>query len=264
MAFRPTEWLLANQTDGTLLGLVPTGRFLVGGSEHFESGCDPFRVDLPGFYLALHPVTNEQYRQFIAATGHPFPRCYRAGLPGELIWDRKTFPDHKASHPVVGTRLEDALAYCAWAGVRLPTELEWEAAARGGEGNLYPWGPSWDSKRCRHDENRRQETTTEIWAHGDGCGPYGHYQLGGNVWEWCADAYAPDAYKRYRRCDFTPPEGREHVVRGGSWFNLTPENFRTTFRLSLSPAEADRHYGFRVAQDLHRRAPKQTSRATPG
>ena len=263
MAFRRTEWLIANKPDQTLFGLVPAGRYVVGGPEHFESGCEPFPVQLSAYYLALHPVTNDQYRRFIAATSHPFPRCFRAGLPGERVWDRSTFPEDEKDHPVVGVRMEDALAYCDWAEVRLPTELEWEAAARGVEGNVYPWGPSWDRERCRHDENRRQETTAEIWSHGEGCGTFGHYQLAGNVWEWCADAYEPDAYKRYRRGDFSAPKGRERVVRGGSWFNLTPEDFRTTFRLSLSPGEADRHYGFRVARDVAPRTKASTRATTP-
>jgi formylglycine-generating enzyme required for sulfatase activity len=262
MAFRRTEWLIANPPDGTLLGLVPAGRFVVGGPEHFESGCDAFSVQLPSYYLALHPVTNGQFRSFVAATGHPFPRCFRAGQPRELVWDRSTFPEHEVDHPVVGVRVEDARAYCEWAEVRLPNELEWEAAARGIQGAVYPWGSSWDRDRCRHDENRRQETTADIWSHGNGCGTFGHYQLAGNVWEWCADAYERDAYKRYRRGDFTAPRGREQVVRGGSWFNLTPEDFRTTVRLSLSPGEADRHYGFRVARDVVPPATKNRA-ATP-
>jgi len=248
--FKKRDWLIENPTDGSLLALVPGGRFVAGGPEHYESECEPFALEVAPFYLALTPVTHAQYRSFVEATGYSPPRCRRGDLVGEEIWAEGEFPDEVADHPVVGVSWEDALAYCKWAGVRLPREVEWEKAARGEQGRRYPWGGSWSPDRCRHDENRTQQTTSDVWSYADGCGLWGHYQLSGNVWEWCDDWYRRASYQRLRRGDIAPPKtGAEKVVRGGSWFNLNPEEFLTTFRFRLPPKDSDRHYGFRVARD---------------
>ena len=243
------DFLLQAPTDGSTLVLVPAGPFVAGGPAHFESATEPCLVELPPFYLGLTAVTNVQYARFVAATGHPLPRCYRAGQPRELTWnDDGTIPAGLEEHPVVGVRHEDARAYCAWAGLRLPTELEWEKGARGLDGRLFPWGNDWDEARCRHDDNRKNGTTCPVGEHGTGASPWGLYQVAGNVWEWCEDWYEPGAYRRYRKGDLSlPPATREHVARGGSWFNVLPESFRVTYRHHFPDGEADRHYGFRVA-----------------
>ena len=185
------DWLIEDAKSGTPLVLVPGGKSVAGGAQYFEGGTGPFEVTLAPFYLALHPVTNAQYLRFVRATGHAAPRCWRLGLPGEPVWDGEdgAFAPEKADHPVVGVRWEDAAGYCAWAGARLPTELEWEKGARGNDGRSYPWGDAWDPSRCRNEENRKTGTTAGVWECPEGVSPWGVYQMSGNVWEWCADPY---------------------------------------------------------------------------
>ena len=226
---------MENSKDGTLLTRIPGGEFLAGGAANDQGG-KLFSVALPDYYLALHPVTNGQYALFVKHTGH------RA--PGNEFWQ---WPAN-ANHPVVCVSWDDAQAYCHWAGLRLPTELEWEKGARGVDGRGYPWGEAWDADKCRNSTNKESETTSVVWGFPQGASPWGLQQMSGNVMEWCADWFGFDAYLRYRHGYLKPPSfGNRRVLRGGSWGSSNPDNFLACFRENDDPELRVGNRGFRCA-----------------
>jgi formylglycine-generating enzyme required for sulfatase activity len=211
---RLPQWLVEHPKDASLLLLVPAGKFLAG---------DKFPVELPAYYLALHPVTNLQYARFLTERRPNDSDLQKWVLLDSDCFVRKSGTGYeayggKAHHPVVQVSWYGAEAYCQWAELRLPTELEWEKAARGVDGREYPWGNDWDESKCRNYKNHGGEQTCSVWSYPAGCSPWGHYQLAGNVWEWCADWYDSSAYSRYKRGELSPPSsGSSRVLRGGSW-----------------------------------------------
>jgi formylglycine-generating enzyme required for sulfatase activity len=228
-----SEHLCEHPKTGMLMVLVPAGKFLTA------TGGTPFEVDLPAFYVAMHPVTNGQYALFVAETGHR--------PPGSLGWQEHG----STNYPVKSVSWDDAMAYCRWAELRLPTELEWEKAARGLDGRDYPWGRNWDPNRCRNNGNRGDETTADVWRYAHGGAPFGGLQLSGNVVEWCSDWDDDNTY-RYRHGNLTPPSsGQYRVQRGGSWSNVQPDFFSASSRrLRSFPGNRDSNYGFRCALGL--------------
>ena len=227
------NWLIENPKDGTLLVLIPEGEFLAGEER--------FPVSLQSYYIALHPITNAQYKMFVDTTGHRLPSN----------WNSNSFESNKAYHPVVFVSYFDALAYCLWAGLRLPTELEWEKAARGSDGRDYPWGNNWkEGRQCSNENKSDNMPTCEVWQHPEGCSPYGIYQSSGNIWEWCVDWFDENAYNRYKAKDLNlTTYGDERVMRGGSWY-YNGFALRTTIRSNFSPGRRNSARGFRCARSL--------------
>jgi formylglycine-generating enzyme required for sulfatase activity len=224
--------------DRAELVWVPPGTFTMG-SDHGPEDEQPARqVRLTqGFWIYRHEVTNAQWAKFLAARpGHQPPKY--ADVP------RLMRPDQ----PAVAISWEDATAYAQWAGGRLPTEAEWEYAARGADGRRYPWGNlEPDPRRAvfyrsiglGHPEapGRRQA----------GASPFGVLDMSGNVWEWCADYYGP--YEPNSRVNPRgPKDGEKHVVRGGSWLNEM-DKLRATTRGWGRPTRRSGHIGFRLVVD---------------
>jgi serine/threonine-protein kinase len=171
-------------------------------------------VTLSPFALGVHPVTNAEYRAFVQATGVAPPTS----------WKERRFDG--SDLPVVGVSWDDAVAYCGWAGGTLPTEAQWEYAARGPDGRRYPWGDDEPDDRHAHfaqDWNSGGPCAVE--AHPAGAGPFGCHDLAGNVWEWCLDGWRVDAHvvRLGLRDPLVAADGNVRPLRGGCWRSITPK-----------------------------------------
>jgi formylglycine-generating enzyme required for sulfatase activity len=197
------------------------------------------RVTLDAYYIDIYPVTNVQYGKFLTwiLQSKDHSRCHPSEPRGKdhtaRLW---YYPGrHGPQQPVVGVDWWDAYAYAAWAGKRLPTEAEWEKAARGTDGRIWPWGNQWDKAKCNTADGG-PGVPTPVGRYPQGVSPYGCYDMAGNVWEWCADWFAEDYYQRGPLRNPTGPErGTVRVLRGGSWI-FEPRFARCTYRVGYDPA----------------------------
>jgi formylglycine-generating enzyme required for sulfatase activity len=247
-----------NEKDGSLMQLIPAGEFIMGSTReeteaakrmdkagpHFPllHETPQFRVRIEGFYLSVFAVTNEQFARFLSET-KPSPEQLQrwvSWLDRIVVQPNDSYrpvPDFK-SHPVINVTWFGADAYCNWAGLRLPTEIEWEKAARGMFGRIFPWGNEWDPDRlCWWGSHDEKETTVPADAFENGCSPYGIFQMAGNVEEWCADWYQPGTYKRYAAGNLAlPPAGMGRVIRGGNCMRKNKVEFRCAMRRANAPS----------------------------
>ena len=196
---------------------VPAGTYLLG-----EPG-EEREVALRGLRIGRWPVVNAHVRAFVRDTGRPVSS---AALAARLR------APQLADHPATEVTFDDAIAFCAWAGARLPTGDEWEAAARGHDRRPWPWGEVFDPERCACAE-AAPGWTVPVRAHPDGAAPCGAQQLAGNVWEWVGDPPSADGWRS---------------VRGGSYLDRA-WGVRSSRELSADPARATATTGFRIALD---------------
>ncbi|MBU6352276.1 MAG: SUMF1/EgtB/PvdO family nonheme iron enzyme [Chloroflexi bacterium] len=188
---------------------VPAGEFTMGSNDSGDE--QPIhQVYLSEYQIARHPVTNAQYELFVKANSYAAPKH----------WKNKKIPPGKENHPVVNVSWKDAQAFCAWAGVRLPTEAEWEKAARGTDGRKYPWGNEPPTMElCNFNSN--VGGTTPIGSYPKGASPYGVLDMAGNVWEWVNDRYGGKYYSVSPSVNPQgPASGTRRVLRGGSWSSI--------------------------------------------
>jgi sulfatase modifying factor 1 len=225
----------------TNLILIPGGEFIMGSDSKGDHN-PAHRVHIDSFYMDQYEVTNEQYHKFCEASGHHLPE----------FWGRHGFrsgPDYPR-HPVVGVSWQDAVAYAEWCGKRLPTEAEWEYAARGGLAGLnYPQGETLDPSAGNYTESLHGGPLAVGSYAANG---FGLYDVQGNVVEWVQDFYSPDYYSSGPASNPPGPEsGRFRVIRGGGWHS-GPYCNRVYFRNALPPNWLDFNVGFRCARDLER------------
>ena len=230
---------------------VPAGEFRRGSDDGPNDEQPARALYLPDFWIDRHEVTNEQYGKFLAwmqqtkdhSKCHPNEPKNKDHVPA--YWNDSTW--NQPNQPVVGVDWYDAYSYAAWARKRLPTEAEWEKAARGLDNRKFPWGNAWDDANA--NAQRKRQTTVEVGTFAGGASPYGAMDVTGNVAEWCADWHDANYYQSAP--DANPkgaPSGTFRIVRGGSFFNLANE-CRVTTRSRSLPATRLFTIGFRCAKD---------------
>ena len=263
-----SEVEVAQPPEGMVL--IPAGTFQMGSTIGDVDEVPVHTVELDAFYIDQHEVTNAEYQAFVAATGHPPPRGIGYTAVYELLKnDYEPWNDPGFNHPdqpVTTVTWFNATAYCKWVGKRLPTEAEWEKAARGGlEGARYPWG---DTEPGNTSANFADSQTEFEWRSPDvndgflftapvGTFPpngYGLFDMAGNVWEWCADWYSPTYYSDVQgaenppRNPTGPDTGERRVLRGGTWYRAV-HTIRNAERVSDFPNSSLNVVGFRCAMD---------------
>jgi len=224
---------------------VPAGEFLRGSNTRLADEGPQHSVTLPAFLIDQYEVTNLQYKAFMRATQHKSPTHF----------SNRTHPEDKADHPVTFVSWHDARDYCAWAGKRLPTDAEWEKAARATDGRTFPWG----DKFALHNANtparwaslKNTGDTTPVGSFTAGISPYGAYDMSGNVWEWTDSWYT--AYPGNTRASENYGE-QYKTLKGGSWWDcsfyecgISAPVFNRAF---FDPRVKNATFGFRCAKDL--------------
>jgi serine/threonine-protein kinase len=259
---------------------VPEGIFTMGSDEGDPDADDDEKpqheVHLDAFWIDRTEVTNAMFARFVDATGHETDAEKKGSSwavnPSSQEWEElagadwqhpngpSTSLDGLDKHPVVHVSWNDAAAYCQWAGKRLPTEAEWEKAARGTDSRIYPWGDTFDGRRLNFcDVNCElgwadgewddgHTRTAPVGSYRDGASPYGELDMAGNVWEWVADWYAGDYYTTSPdRNPQGPDSGERRVLRGGSWDDYRGR-VRAASRSNASPSFSFDIVGFRCAR----------------
>ena len=250
---QPSAAEVAKGKDGAPMVLVPAGAFTMGSNDGLPAERPEHVVTLDAYHIDRYEVSLQLYRKFLVAAKHDAPPTWDDEA-AETVGDR----------PAVGMGWTDAAAYCAWAGKRLPTEAEWEKAARGTDGRRYPWGPMQpfvDIANYNRGVWVSEAVTLAGVAGGvegmsvrhglkeGGRSPYGLHHMAGNAAEWVADWYDREYYSKSPEKNPTgPAKGEKKVIRGGAWSDL-PVALRSSARVSAEPDYQDRTIGFRCAMD---------------
>lgn len=256
----------------------------------FKREVPQHRLTLGAFRIGKWPVTNREFKRFIEAGGYEAREHWseagwnwlhrsesderdlpswrqRGGRAQPLLWQDPSFGAHRSNRPIVGVTWHEAVAYCHWLTrhlrsigkldggevVTLPSEAQWERAARGTDGRQWPWGNEWDPSRANTMEGEIR-TTTPVGIYLDGESPYHALDMAGNIWEWTRSAYKPYPYR--------PDDGRENrdsddnrCLRGGAWF-LNADYARSAVRFDFTPGFANFDVGFRCVVGPHAALPR--------
>jgi len=231
----PEPHAKTNPRDSAAMIYIPAGEFVMGSSGGQYDERPQRKVYLDAYWIYKYEVTVAQYRRFCQTTGRSMPDAPRWG--------------YKDDHPIVNVTWNEAKAYADWASVALPTEAQWEKAARGTDGRKYPWGNQWDASKCANSVGGAAGSlggTKLVGSYAEGVSPCGPHDMAGNVWEWCADWYAYSYYAHApSRNPPGPSSGEYRLLRGGSWYNCDSTYLRCAFRSTYLPYDSSHHVGFR-------------------
>ncbi|MFQ5965646.1 MAG: SUMF1/EgtB/PvdO family nonheme iron enzyme [Candidatus Scalinduaceae bacterium] len=240
------------------MALVPAGKFVMGSSEEdfIKEEMPQHKVYLDAYYIDKYEVTNAQYWEFleyITRTGdhskcHPGEPIGKDHIPGNAYrgyeYKYYNYPDY----PVNRIDWYDAYAYASWTGKRLPTEAEWEKAARGTDGRRFPWGNVWEIKYC----NIGPKGILTVGSYEPGNSVYGCYDMSGSLSEWCNDWYHPEYYYNSPEKNPKGPKNTgKRIIKGGSLFAVNVYKLRCAVRMFGKPEERNKSVGFRCAKDVN-------------
>jgi formylglycine-generating enzyme len=250
MIMKPPSELVGK--DGAPMILVPAGSFPMGVPKgDRDGGRDEYprhEVMLDNYYIDTYEVTHGRYAEFVKATGHRTPENPK--YPKRTLWSDH-LSDSLSERPVINVDWQDADAYCRWAGKRLPTEAEWEKAARGTDDRRFPWGNVEPTHKHLNFNQQWQgeKTLMPVGSYEAGKSPFGAYDMAGNVWEWVADWYDPLYYEKSPMVNPKGPDsGTYKVLRSSGWSVETPL-VRLFTRVKSDPTNRNDSTGFRCAAD---------------
>jgi iron(II)-dependent oxidoreductase len=216
--------------DGSKMIFIPSGDFIMGSNDGYENERPSHTTSLGPYYIDMCPVTNRQYEKFVNA----------AGYQSQGEW-RSFFTPGREDHPVVKVSWYDALAYCEWAGKSLPTEEQWEKAARGTDGRCWPWGNKWEPSFC-NCYGHGPGTTTRVGSYGEGRSPFGCLDMAGNVWEWTLSLYGAYPGSDFYSICFG---ARFRIMKGGAYKTRDEKSMRCSVRMPADPVTTSDMRGFR-------------------
>ena len=239
--------------DGAPMVLIPEGSFPMGVPQgDRDGGRDEYPrhdVFVSSFYIDKFEMTNGRYLEFVKATGHRVPQNPKN--PTRNLWQGDTIGESLVDRPVINVDWADAEAYCKWAGKRLPTEAEWEKAAKGTADRRFPWGNVEPTNKHLNFNQQwvGEKTLMPVGSYEAGKSPFGVYDMAGNVWEWVNDWYDAKYYEKSPAKNPKGPEsGTKRVLRGSGWQNETP-TVRIFTRVDSDPTIRNESTGFRCATD---------------
>lgn len=239
--------------DGAPMVLIPEGSFPMGVPHgDRDGGRDEYPrhdVFVDNFYIDKFELTNGRYLEFVKATNHRVPQNPKNATRN--LWQGDTITESLTDRPVVNVDWADAQAYCQWAGKRLPTEAEWEKAAKGTADRRFPWGNVEPTNKHLNFNQQwiGEKTLMPVGSYELGKSPFGVYDMAGNVWEWVNDWYDPKYYEKSPAKNPTGPvSGTKRVLRGSGWENETP-TVRIFTRVEGDPTNRNESTGFRCAMD---------------
>lgn len=215
---------------------IPAGTFLLGTDSGAQFEAPERTIYLDDFWIDKCHITNAQFADFVRKTSYRVEGEWR---PSDLSW---------ATHPAVLVTWNDAMAYASWRGATLPTEFQWEKAARGVDGRRYPWGARWDPYAC-HCWHAGARASAPVGCHPRDVSPFGVADVAGNVSDWCLNDFAPIGYSAIDARNPTwPLKADRRATRGGNWFVDEPQGYRLYVRGCHNPQFGSEFIGFRCCR----------------